>query len=75
MAALGPMPCPADEPADLDRLALWAAALVNPLPALGVAYEVRPQALAARSTAERLRVAANAIRQSIGHLDGTARLW
>ena len=35
---LGPMP----DPDDADDLALWTAALVNPLPALGVAVEIRP---------------------------------
>ena len=36
-ASLGPMP-PADE---ANERALWVAALINPLPALGVALEVR----------------------------------
>ena len=50
---LGPMP----EAADADDRALWVAALINPLPALGVALEIRPAALAATTTRERLEVA------------------
>lgn len=71
LADLGPMP----PPEEAGRLALWVAALVNPLPALGVAYEIRPAALTAPSVSQRLRVASEGIRGSIGHLDGTRRLF
>ena len=47
---LGPMP----DAEDADERALWVAALINPLPALGVALEIRPAALAATSVLERL---------------------
>jgi hypothetical protein len=68
---LGPMPPPADP----DELALYVAALINPLPALGVAYEIRPAMLVAKSAAERLQIAKVGIEKSIGHLDGSQPLW
>jgi len=68
---LGPMP-PAKRPRER---ALWVAALINPLPALGVAMEIRPATLAAPSTAEALAVVLAGIKGSIGHLDGSAPLW
>ena len=68
---LGPMPPPADP----DELALYVAALINPLPALGVAYEIRPAMLVAKSAAERLQIARVGIEKSIGHLDGSRPLW
>jgi len=71
LADLGPMP-PVEEPG---RLALWVAALVNPLPALGVAYEIRPAALAAATVSERLQVALQGIQTSIGHLSGEKPLF
>ncbi|CAE8738971.1 unnamed protein product, partial [Polarella glacialis] len=68
---LGPMP-PAEEAGDR---ALWVAALVNPLPGLGVAFEIRPQALLAPTVRERLQVVLDGIRGSIGHVSGTAPLF
>mmetsp|Transcript_7424 Transcript_7424/g.11911 ORF Transcript_7424/g.11911 Transcript_7424/m.11911 type:complete len:333 (-) Transcript_7424:121-1119(-) len=61
---LGPMPS-ADRPS---ALALWLAGLINPLPALGVALEIRPQVLMARETKERLQIAELGIRDSIERL-------
>ena len=61
---LGPMP-PAREPA---RVAAWVAALINPIPALGVAYEIRPALLMARDTEGMLRVARDGIVTSIERL-------
>ena len=52
----------------VDDRALWVAALINPLPALGVALEVRPAALAASSALERLGVVEEGIRDSIKRL-------
>jgi hypothetical protein len=49
---LGPMP-PAE---DCDDRAMWVAAMINPLPALGVAYEIRPAVLTAQSPTTRLQV-------------------
>ena len=49
---------------------LWVAALINPLPSLGVAWEVRPGLLKAMSSDERVRLAVAAIKASIEHLQG-----
>jgi len=68
---LGPMP-PAEE---AGKRALWVAALVNPLPALGVAYEIRPAALSAVSVGERLEVVTQGIKCSIGHVSGSQPLF
>lgn len=71
LADLGPMP-PPELPG---RLAFWVAGLVNPLPALGVAYEIRPAALAALTVADRLHVATEGIQGSIGHVSGWKKLF
>mmetsp|Transcript_35707 Transcript_35707/g.90870 ORF Transcript_35707/g.90870 Transcript_35707/m.90870 type:complete len:295 (+) Transcript_35707:53-937(+) len=68
---LGPMP----PPESAGRLALWVAALINPLPAMGVAYEIRPAALEAPSVAERLKVVFDGIEASIGHVSGREPLF
>lgn len=68
---LGPMP----PPQAAGHMALWVAALINPLPALGVAYEIRPSVLAAPTVAERLRFVREGIAGSIGHVRGTAPLF
>ena len=49
--------------------ALWACALVNPLPVLGVAPELRPEVLAARTATEALRAVAIGVRHSIEHVE------
>lgn len=41
---------------DADALALWAAALVNPLPALGVALEIRPAVLDATTLKDESKI-------------------
>lgn len=61
---LGAMPAP-DRP---NARALWAAGLVNPHPALGVALEVRPAVLTARTTARRLSMAKQGLEDSVGRL-------
>ena len=61
LSDLGPIP-PESQPGER---ALWVAALINPLPGLGVAIECRPALLTARSSAERLRVVTRVIEQSI----------
>lgn len=71
LADLGPMP----PPEAAGHLALWVAALINPLPALGVAYEIRPAVLAAPTVTERLRVVREGIEGSIGHVSGKAPLF
>ena len=68
---LGYMP-PVDKP--FDR-ALWVAALINPLPALGVALEIRPAVLQAASTANALSIVTAGIRGSIGHVSGEKPLF
>jgi hypothetical protein len=59
---LGDMP---DAP---DACALWVAGLINPLPAIGVAEEVRPAVLTASSTRQRVRAADWGLRDSIERL-------
>lgn len=63
---LGPQP-PTTAPT---ALALWGAALINPLPPLGVATEVRGAALEAASTEDRLTLVRRAVRKSIANLEG-----
>ena len=48
---------------------------VNPLPALGVALEIRPLLLRATTAKERVDAAVAGIASSIAHLDGSRRLW
>lgn len=68
---LGPMPLPEDA----EKLAFWVAALVNPLPGLGVALEIRPAVLSSRSVSERLTVVLSGIKDSIGRLSGEAPMF
>lgn len=62
---LGPMP-PAESGSDR---AFWVAALINPLPALGVAFEIRAAVLAATSAADRLKIVDRALRESVAGLE------
>ena len=55
-ASLGAMP------EALNARAVHIAALVNPLPALGVALEIRPAVLTARTTSRRLSMAEDGLR-------------
>jgi len=59
---LGSMP---EEP---NKRALWVAGLINPLPALGVALEIRPAVLTARTTSRRLLMAERGLRDSIDRI-------
>jgi Lon protease-like protein len=68
---LGPIP-PEDEPSER---AFWVAALINPLPGMGVAMEIRPLLLMARSAEERVGIALKGILESIKHMDGSAPLF
>mmetsp|Transcript_6075 Transcript_6075/g.10524 ORF Transcript_6075/g.10524 Transcript_6075/m.10524 type:complete len:379 (-) Transcript_6075:146-1282(-) len=54
-------------------LANWVAALINPLPGLGVAPEIRPALLAASSPLERVRVARGGLQASIHYLKAAER--
>ena len=71
MQDLGPMPSP-EHPS---RLALWAAALVNPLPGLGVAPEIRPLILRCDSARRRLKVATIGVGASIRSLTALQNSW
>merc|ERR1712183_216249 len=68
---LGEMPS-SEEPTER---AFWVGALINPIPAMGVAMEIRPALLTAHSTEERVTIAIDAIQKSIRHMDGTERMW
>lgn len=68
---LGEMPL-STHPSDL---AFWVGALINPLPSLGVAMEIRPALLMATTANERMEVALHGIRSSIKHMEGTEPLW
>ena len=66
---LGPRPPPSKPGA----LAFWLAALLNPLPPLGVAPELRPRVLLSPSPDERLAVVYAGLAKSIALLEGKAR--
>ena len=68
---LGERPSP-DEPTEL---AFWVGALINPLPGMGVAMEIRPQLLMSRLAEERVLVALKGITDSIKHMDGSRKLF
>ena len=68
---LGPMPS-SDDPSDL---ALWIGALINPLPAMGVAMEIRPALLTATTSKDRIQIAHDGIIKSINHMDGSKPMW
>jgi Lon protease-like protein len=71
LSDLGETPSP-DEPTEL---AMWIGALINPLPGMGVAMEIRPALLMARTAEERVLVALAGISASIKHMDGSQRLF
>merc|ERR1711924_580059 len=59
---------PAPRPSEASACAHWVAALINPLPGLGLAHEVRPAVLRATSAREQLVAVTTTIRRSIEHL-------
>ena len=61
-----------DEPTER---ALWVGALINPLPAMGVATEIRPALLTAETAEEKVNIAFDGILKSIRHMDGTQPMW
>ena len=63
-ADMGPMP-PSTLPS---KRALWVAGVINPLPALGVALEIRPACLCAETADLRVQVAEMGILDSIERL-------
>ena len=67
---LGEIP-PEHEPTER---ALWVGALINPLPSMGVAMEIRPALLVSKKAEERVEVALEGLLKSIRHMDGSERL-
>lgn len=57
------------------ELAFWVGALINPLPGMGVAMEIRPSLLTAKTAEERVDIALNGILTSVRHMDGTRPMW
>jgi len=68
---LGEIP-PADQPSER---AFWVGALINPIPAMGVAMEIRPALLSATTAEKRVQIALDGIFASIKHMSGDARMW
>jgi len=68
--SLGEIPPPTDPSA----LAFWGAALINPLPALGVAPEIRGRVLEAPDAYSRLEILEWGISRSIRNLEGSSPL-
>ena len=52
--------------------AFWIGALINPLPAMGVALEIRPALLTAKKAEQRVEIALNGIHRSIKYMDGSS---
>ena len=69
---IGPIPSEDESPSER---AFWIGALINPLPGMGVAMEIRPQLLMARTAEERVLVARQGLLGSIKHMDGTEPLF
>ena len=70
MSHLGPMPS-IDRPAEL---ACWVAGLINPIPALGVAYEIRPALLISPTVGDMVRVSHRGISLSIENLRNSPQI-
>mmetsp|Transcript_11680 Transcript_11680/g.28084 ORF Transcript_11680/g.28084 Transcript_11680/m.28084 type:complete len:305 (+) Transcript_11680:30-944(+) len=68
---LGEIPAP-HEPSER---AFWVGALINPIPAMGVAMEIRPQLLIAKTAETRVQHALDGILKSIKHMDGSAKMF
>jgi len=68
LGEIPPEECPSDR-------AFWVGALINPIPAMGVALEIRPALLTAKTAEDRVNIALDGIWKSIRHMDGTERLW
>eukprot|EP00571_Detonula_confervacea_P005133 CAMPEP_0172327920 /NCGR_PEP_ID=MMETSP1058-20130122/60080_1 /TAXON_ID=83371 /ORGANISM="Detonula confervacea, Strain CCMP 353" /LENGTH=372 /DNA_ID=CAMNT_0013045009 /DNA_START=85 /DNA_END=1203 /DNA_ORIENTATION=- len=68
LGQLGEIP-PEYEPTER---ALWVGALINPLPSMGVAMEIRPALLVSKRAEEKVQVALEGILKSIRHMDGSA---
>ena len=60
-----------DQPAEL---ACWIAGLINPIPALGVAYEIRPALLCAPTVGDMISIVYQGIKLSIEKLRGAPEM-
>jgi len=63
LTSLGP------PPSRPDKYALWVAALINPLPVLGVAPEIRPKMLATVDVIAQLEIVESALRMSLEYTE------
>jgi Lon protease-like protein len=70
LADLGEMP----ELTQPTSRAFWVGALVNPIPAMGVALEIRPALLTAKTAEDRIDVALEGIQRSILYMQGKSPL-
>jgi hypothetical protein len=66
-AELGVRPDPRNDPTSF---CFWAAALINPLPAMGVSLEIRGNLLEVRTLGERLKIVEVGLVRSIQNLKG-----
>lgn len=71
MSDLGERPSPSKDPTSF---AFWGAALINPLPPLGVAPEIRGMMLEATDAQRRLKILKWGLMRSIENLEGTSPL-
>ena len=69
---IGSKPPPSTSPTEL---AFYIGALINPIPAMGVAKEIRPSLLTSKTAEERVHIAYRGIIDSIQHMDGTKKMW
>lgn len=71
LSDLGEQPGPTESPTEF---ALWGAALINPLPALGVSPEIRGAVLEAPTAMSKLEILEMGVNRSIANLEGKAPL-
>mmetsp|Transcript_39480 Transcript_39480/g.58004 ORF Transcript_39480/g.58004 Transcript_39480/m.58004 type:complete len:339 (+) Transcript_39480:52-1068(+) len=69
MADIGPMPN------NIGDRAFWVAALINPIPSLGVCLEIRPVMLSCTNDLDRIKLATASIQASIDHISGKKSLF
>lgn len=76
VASSSPTAAPVTSPtvADITAFIFWAAALINPLPPLGVSLEIRGRLLEAPTLRRRLEILELGLRRSIDNLKGTRPL-
>ena len=64
-----------DMPEGYRARAFWVGALLNPVPPLGVCFEVRPALLGCTNDYDRVNLAYVALHHSIDHLSGKGPVW